>query len=559
MLRVFLLIFVTIIMYRCSSSGLTDSKGKPGGATETIGIIFDSLGIPVEGAKVFFVPENYTPNNVIQNDIDCTHTNEHGEFDYSMLVDGNYNFMYEKSGLHGRTEAVLVKDGATDNVISDTLEIPGGIIGIATLLPQHDNREIYVLIIGSNRFTIADSLGNFEINSLAKGNYNLKFLTSENNYGVIDTSVEVMAKEVSIITDTVKIPYIGLPIPENITAFYDTLEQKVSLYWDAVSSNKLSGYNIYRKSVMDSTYSLISSKPINEPFFIDSSDGINILQGNTYQYKISSINIDGQSGEYSKVLPVIISTAFMSGNNHKLYHSKEITSGGLSIALDGKLHAIIADTNRLFNINNELCEIQGSDELSFNATPYDMTIMDDSTFLIATDKGIYNIDNNGKVLYWYNVKTTHIESHLSRFIYYSTNNKFFSSINTIIKLDTYTGIEDTLFVDENRTIASFIIDNGSPITLYNTRGEISIEKWNNKESMKIATWKSNSKYENGDIALNGESVSILASNEIRTIMKKSGKLIARTFINSKAIKIACHSNNQIFVLHEDGIIKELKR
>lgn len=553
-----LLIFTSLIIF-CSSSNISDSSGKPGGSTEVIGMIFDSTGIPVEGVKVFFVPQNYIPNNPETNTIDSTYTDENGTFDFSELLDGNYNFMYEKSGLYGRTEDVIIQSGGIDYPISDTLEIPGSIKGIATLLPQHDNRQIYILIIGTNRFTSADSLGNFSFYNLAEGNYNLKVLTTEENYGVIDTTIKVNVKTNTIITDTLEMPFLGIPTPERVTAHYDTLKQRVTLNWSSVNATKLAGYNIYRKSDKEKGYTLITSRPISDTTFTDSADGENNISGKSCQYRIGSVDDEGQSGKYSSPVNVMFSTIFIEGDSFKISNSMNIKNGCISLHDEKKLSAIICNSKNIFNIDISEKSIDSNTSIDLGVTPYDMNIMSDSTILMATDKGIYNIDKSGNKLYWYNIKTTHVESQSSRYIYYSSSNTFFSSINTIIQLDSYTGIEDTLFSINDNKLVSFVKDNSSIYALFNIYGKLSLMEWKNNNLKEITSWINNCERENADIVLSDKHIIILAGNEIRILMKSSGNLISRTYLNCPAIKIASNSDNQIFILHSDGIIREIKR
>jgi len=128
-------------------------------------------------------------------------------------------------------DSVHVVNKDSSLTVNDTLKPVGNITGTVILSEGGDPRKVFILAYGINRFAEPDSNGRFAFDSLAEAHYDLRVISTLDNYGVLDTTrIPVISKQTTSL-DSLRLPFTGIPTPKNVTISYDTLNQIVTLIW----------------------------------------------------------------------------------------------------------------------------------------------------------------------------------------------------------------------------------------------------------------------------------------------------------------------------------------
>lgn len=540
------LIIVTILFIFCSDSNVSG----PGGSTETIGVVYYDNGEKAPNTKVVFIPSDFDPQvDTLKSNIDSTSTDENGRYNLPNHLNGLFNILYEKDSLKAVRNSVAFINGKVDSVINDTLKQTSTVNGVVKLLPGHDCRNVFILLIGSDRYTIPfDSIGNFTLQHLAPGEYNLKLLTSYNNYNVKDTTIRVNDGIDTIKLDTIQIPYIGIETPENLNVEYDSLLMEAKISWHRVHSENIAGYNIYKKIVeIDSCYKIQNNGVITDTFFVDSSS---YYEGTNCLYKIASVDKNGGTGSFGDSLIVNFSTCFKIVKSKQIANDTDYYCAGIT-ASNNNIYIISKDNSHLFKIDSSGHKID-TINLQREIKPLDINIMDDRTILVASESGIFNIDSLGNILYQYHIKSRAITSYQSRYIYYTTNSEFFTTINTIRVLDTYTGDDSLFHKDDDKTITSINIKDNKIFILKTFFNEIEFEYINLDSGTLHQIFRKNNKKNNTDIAISENYISVLFENEILNFSTENYKKLSKTKLISDMIYVCRFSDRTIVAMDNNG-------
>jgi hypothetical protein len=291
-----------------------------GGSTETtnckvIGVLYYPDGSPAKNVPVKMRLKNNLADTVkyLKNrlpvDSAFTITNDSGYFEIDTVDTGFYLI----EGDDGNNNLALIDSIIIDTSdipvkVSDTLKPAGAINGTVYLSEGGDPCKVFILAFGLNRFVLPDINGNFVFDNLAEAVYDLRILPSLADYGVLDTSgINVISDYVTDI-DTLRLPYIGIPIPKNLGFTYDTLRQIVSLAWSTGDPfNMVKGYNVYRRHI-DSSF---TNNPINPTLVTDTTwNDSSARQDETYEYKITVVDTGDNEGKMSGGVSVTITCAF---------------------------------------------------------------------------------------------------------------------------------------------------------------------------------------------------------------------------------------------------------
>lgn len=544
---------ILFLIFSCTNDNITDGQG---GSTETIGMIFTSDGTPAPGVNIKFIPTSFTPIN--PSEFDTTHSDINGKFDLSMLQDGSYNIMYSKSSLMAFHDSITILNHIPQAKISDTLKNIGSLKGVAKLKKEHDNQEIFIIIKGTNRyFQPYDTIGNFYIDSLAEGTYNISFITSYNNYENFDTTIHIYSNIFDTLSDTINLNFIGLPTPSNINKTYNNKLQIGSINWSPVSASNLAGYQISRRLNNNSYKFEVIGNLVTDTFYIDQTRNFNVLQGNTYVYRVCAIDSFGLSGKYSDTCKITYAPAFVNSNSLYLHNLNSSKLGGLVSDQEGKIFAVCSDTSLLYEVDESTFKITNTYKLPDNCIPYDITIMDDKTLMIAGDVGTYNIDKHGNKLWRYSVYTTKISTLNSQYLYYTSNSEFYKSPNMVVRLNTFNGITDTLFIDTLKTISSIAIDENKIYVLSNFFGELYLEQsnidiYNPHQIFYISGHKGYS-----DFKVTNNLISILSNNRIECFIKKTMKKSSKFSLNEQTCNLLSITDNKMITLNCNGFINKI--
>lgn len=434
------LILITLIFFGCSENKVV------GGCTETSNqaIIYNADGSPADGACVVFIPVDYVPNSSDEIFIDSTKADNNGKYFFSSLNNGVYNVWFKKNNNFAFRGNLSVNDGVVDEDIIDTLSIPGEITGIVRLLPEHDSREVFILLLGSERYTSPiDSIGNFKFENIPEGEYNIRCLTSYEGYGYLDTTIIVTEDLNAIIEDTLYLPYLRLPVPDSVEIRYDSLTQVMNLSWSCDDNENIYGYNIYRKNIYEDRFHLVNIEPIINKTFIDSSLVYSLVlkieNGTTCQYKISAVDSLGVVGNGMISNNVIINSVYKQIEEAAVDSIGIFGEGNLEYGIDGKVYYVSSRVPIVRVINPNNFNDQKEIIIPDSAHPYDISQLTDSTLVIATNNGVYHLNSGGNFLYWYNLSLIEFDTHGDSCIYYTTREVQQKYQNIIVCFNMKTG------------------------------------------------------------------------------------------------------------------------
>ncbi|OGS36896.1 MAG: hypothetical protein A2293_13395 [Elusimicrobia bacterium RIFOXYB2_FULL_49_7] len=297
-------------LFSCSESP-TDTSG---GVSETgnafvYGHVYNADHTPASGAHVRFVPVSYNPTSGT-TPIDSVVTNSQGYFSLAALDNGTYNVLC--SGIDGAASlhAALKIAADTQAVGPETLQAPGSMRGVIKLDPPVDSALIFVILLGTNTYAMADSTGRFVLSGLAKGEYEALVLTTEAGYNRADTVWTFLSGIETSLNDTIVLNFFSLPSVSGLTLDYDSLRQIVHLVWNKPINPYVRSYNIYRRNVDSSTAHLVNTTPIVDTFFADGWE-THLTQGNNYLYHVLCVDSANHEGGYSIQLLASVTTPFI--------------------------------------------------------------------------------------------------------------------------------------------------------------------------------------------------------------------------------------------------------
>jgi N-acetylneuraminic acid mutarotase len=262
------------------------------------GRLVDEDNNPVNNAKVQIISVDHNPYSTLSKKsevVDIAYTDEKGEFRTDSLPDGTYNVLGEKDeNLCFKDSVEVSKDSATelpDNVLKD----PGSLSGVIRLQPNHDSRTVFILVFGTNTFTVpTDSIGNFTLENMAEGKYSVRILTTLDDYTPKDTILTIISGASKTLPDTLSLDFTGIPTPTGLKVFYDTLMQAVTLTWSPNMKSDISGYNVYRKH-KDSNYIQINIGIVEDTVFVDSLNGGSVYDA-IYFYHVTALDLNNNEG-----------------------------------------------------------------------------------------------------------------------------------------------------------------------------------------------------------------------------------------------------------------------
>lgn len=290
--------------------GPTQSGG--GGGSETNGIIYATDLQLAPNARVVLVETDNVPTFAgTGTGGDTLLTDSLGRYSLSALASGTYNLFAFKDGHTAYRAGLTLPLVSRGDTPRDTLAAPGSLAGVVRLMPWDDSRKAVVLVLGSLYWTApVDSVGNFVLGDLPPGSYSVRFATWLDDYGVLDTTLEVHSGLADTLADTIRLPYQG-EMPLRITdVHYDTLRQITTLSWEAPDTLGIIGYNVCRSqegTAVETDMPLNSVEPVTTTTYVDSCPP----QGTVCYYHIKPVGKDGEVlGTGAVSGPVHIATAF---------------------------------------------------------------------------------------------------------------------------------------------------------------------------------------------------------------------------------------------------------
>jgi hypothetical protein len=285
-----------LFLAKCGVNNVADGGTETGNARVT-GILYESDGkTPAARVNVSIRPRGTLadipgPAKRLADTASVT-TDDSGRFVFDSTLDtGTYVIEATDGNNAALVDSVHVIDTDSTVEVSDTLKPAGGITGTIHLSEGGDARKVFVLAFGINRFTVPDTDGAFTFDSLAEAAYDLRIISTLDDYDVLDTvGIPVVSEEVTDL-DTLRLEFTGIPAVKGLTLSYDTLKQIVTLRWERADTGLVSGYNVYRRHV-DSGLVKLNGAVVTDTVYIDGTAG----QDESYSYQVKIVDKDGNEG-----------------------------------------------------------------------------------------------------------------------------------------------------------------------------------------------------------------------------------------------------------------------
>jgi len=287
-------------------NGPVAGDGAHAGNALVSGKLYKATG-PAAGAKVYFVKVNYNPHTGALGKAlaitDTATTDSTGKYGTNDLDTGTYNVFGVGTDGNLSLEDSIPITGDTQALQPDTLKIPASLSGFIKLQPGAEPDKIIAIAMGSNTFSLIDTVAHFNFANLAEGRYAVKFFSTLDDYSNYDTTFTIVAGTNVSLPDSIVIP-LKIPIPTGFTIKYDTLRQIVTLSWNRMNPAKVKGYNMYRQHV-DSAEVKVNAQPLLDTFYVDSTG----IQDQTYIYSVASVDLGNKegfrtAGDSVKIIPL---------------------------------------------------------------------------------------------------------------------------------------------------------------------------------------------------------------------------------------------------------------
>ncbi|MDC3249995.1 hypothetical protein OAU52_00040 [bacterium] len=373
------------------------SDNTAGGETSNqLGItVYQSDGVtPAAGAKI----KIFSSGDTSKLPIDIRETDENGQYKATDLALNSANPYHNMVIRYDSTE-VLYKDSLflttenTNALTDDTLGLVGSIKGTVRMQPNHSTSTVLVHALGTDIYTKVDGkTSQFELKGLGAGDYNLMFTTSYEDYDIVLKEVTSENGKQTIISDTIVLPYLEVPIVRNLRGSFDTLTSTITLNWDSTNYSEFASYDIY-VTTDPLKWSDQAIESVNTNLY--SFTWAKIFESNrTNYYRVQMRNKSWQSGlPYGYVAVRMPPKSFVTTTfKHKIFHkASQQFVDSVSVNDSVSLHI------ELNNPNRKLVDLKvtGVDGFSNISTPTNqhkdslaIFIDKDSTIILsATDDG----------------------------------------------------------------------------------------------------------------------------------------------------------------------------
>jgi hypothetical protein len=411
---------IALLFLLCTSPTQHAGNGSDIGNAAVVGKLYQPDGqTPAVGIKVVIRAKRTLADTtgLIKRmaAVDTITTDSAGRYAFDSTLDTGTYVIEAASG----NDAVLIDSVAvtsqdsTDSLPPDTLKPAGAIKGVIGLSEGGDPRKVFVLAFGIDRFARVNADGSFRFSGLAEAKYDLRLISSLDNYGVLDTvGVQVRSADTTNL-DTVWLPFTGIPTPKGLTITYDTLKQIVILIWNKADTALVKSYNVYRRNIDSNTVlSRINTNPIMDTVYKDS----NCVQDMAYEYEISAVNHKDMEGTKTPLVNIQIVSGFVSLEIIDSINGATFKPFGLSF---NKNHLFIADSwaKKIIETDTDGNFIssfgsQGADSGKFEA-PHDLAIDSNGNYWIAdfASNRVQKLDSTRKFLTsWSWVKNLNADS-----------------------------------------------------------------------------------------------------------------------------------------------------
>jgi hypothetical protein len=296
-------------------------------------------------------PASYASINVRKSGnrdvLDSTNAKPDGTFEYKPTETGLYSFEVTLDSNMAYINDILVGSLDEEKRLPPKILRPAGSIVGSIHLPKNGNyKDIIILIYGIMKFGVIDTNGNFRIDNIAEGIYNIHFLSFDKDYGSVDSSHVVVKPSETTYLETTIMPYMGIPVTSDLIISYDQVKQIATLKWNITDTDNVIGYHIYRKDTLPSSSQHLQNFPINSKIsrvksFIDST----VFREVNYEYSVYAIDTNNVQAKRGAVQQLFTRSAFPFDKFIGKYEWKVLYSRPTKIAIDSTGRILVSRIN----------------------------------------------------------------------------------------------------------------------------------------------------------------------------------------------------------------------
>lgn len=210
-----------------------------------------------------------------------------------LVRDGLYAMTASSGPLAVWTDSVEVLGGRLLRDRDDTLRKAGSIAGVVLLQPQHDPRTITVNVLGTDIWANVGLDGRFTLPELGAGLLRLRFQTTVTEYTPLFGTVRLKVSQDTLLPDTLRLPYTGIPVVLGLKAVNDTATGDLLVSWRRADHPRLVDYVVYRDSASAIGYSTAPYAATADTVFRDTA-AKSSARPQTWKYRVSA-RVAGES------------------------------------------------------------------------------------------------------------------------------------------------------------------------------------------------------------------------------------------------------------------------
>ena len=226
------------------------THGKPGGGSLAGTLYFEdgeaAVDAQVMGFPVDHIPDTSSRHGSTAGSVFVARTDAQGRYSLDSVSEGYYSIIGESDGKVSYQDSVYVSASGAHS--ADTLQLPESLSGVVSLQPNHSTLSATVQILGTNAYANVGADGRFRIGGLAGGSYRIRVVSTIGEYTPLYASLRTAAAQDDSLSDTLRVPYTGIPVVTGLAYAYDTARGIVSLSWSPVDYPMLGTYVVLRDS-----------------------------------------------------------------------------------------------------------------------------------------------------------------------------------------------------------------------------------------------------------------------------------------------------------------------
>jgi hypothetical protein len=308
-----ILVFAIIFSYVKCANDIAGNTSETGNSS-VIASLYKSDGSPAAGVTVYIRPQSLLVNTPTVQPVTSTHTaatvtDINGKFSFDTTIDTGIYAIEAASGNDAVfiDSVIIINPDSTRYLPPATLRPVGALKGCIQLPEGGDPRKVFILASGLNRFASVRFDGSFLFENLAEAKYDLRIISSLDDYETLDT-VGIIVKSAEITDlDTIRLHYSGIPTPKNFQISYDTMLQIVTLRWSCTDTTNVKSYTIYRRNAgLNALFERLNTSPVTEMVYKDQA----IARDSTYEYLVAAMSPANMEGPRSTEVQVKVTQAY---------------------------------------------------------------------------------------------------------------------------------------------------------------------------------------------------------------------------------------------------------